>query len=240
MEHRYFSKATLRRFSNLAFCLTFCYSTGFSQTFDRGEWLNISHTQKLSEKFDILAEHQLRSLNRFEYLTTFLLRAGLNYNFNKHHSVAVGYYYNDEWEKEKGEKKHHLDQRIFEQYAYDLKVERISTKWRARLEQRFVSDPDEPFSQKLSLQAAMQVPLLADAEFSKGAFAKIEDEIFFNIEHKDLPEVSFYDQNRPYFALGYRWSKKLETEFGYVRWYEHKTTGDSRTNVMQLKFTTNL
>lgn len=239
MEHRYDFKAIRNGFLCSVLGVVLCTSKGLGQTFGRGEWLNLSHTQKLSGKLDLLAEFQLRSLNRFEYLSTVLLRAGLNYNFDKHYSVAVGYYYSEEWEKQDGKNKHLRDQRIFEQYAYDLKVERISTKWRARLEQRFVDDPEQAFSQKLSLQGAIQVPLLADREFNKGVFARLEEEIFFNIEHKDLPDVTFYDQSRPYFGLGYRWSKKVEAEFGYIRWFEHKTAGDTKTNVMQLKFSTN-
>jgi hypothetical protein len=240
MEQRYHIKAHRIRYFCLISCAFLATSTAFGQAFERGEWMNISHTQKLSDKFDILVEHQLRSSNRFEYLSTFLLRVGLNYNFNKHHSVASGYYYSKEWEKTDGEKTSHLDQRIFEQYAYELEVERISTKWGARLEQRFSSDPEEPFSQRLSFQAAIQVPLRADRAFTRGVFAKIEEEVFFNIEHKDLPDEGFYDQSRPYFGLGYRWSKKLDTEFGYMRWHQHQISGDSKTNVMQLRFTTNL
>ncbi len=57
-------------------------------------------------------------------------------------------------------------------------------------------------------------------EFSKGWYAGIQNEVFLNAQNKENINDSFFDQNRVYAGLGYRFSKKIDLEAGYMYRYQ--------------------
>lgn len=201
-------------------------------------WLFLSHTQKINDKLDLLADVQLRSREQFSKFSTLLIRPALSYNFNKQHSVAVGFVSKTDWEVEDGEFQRTLEQRIFQQYVYNTEISRIELILRGRLEQRFVKEEAYLFSQRGRVFLSAQIPLVADQDFTKGWYAKIQDEIFLNIQHQEHVNNSLLDQNRPYAGLGYRANKHADIELGYMRWLQREFEEDQRSNVFQLMITT--
>ena len=83
-----------------------------------------------------------------------------------------------------------------------MKFGQVSLQNRFRLEQRFIERQiDDIFSQRLRYFARLIVPLAKkEAAFSKGVFAALQNEIFFNIQNKDKLNNSVFDQNRAYGA----------------------------------------
>jgi hypothetical protein len=202
-------------------------------------WFFLTNTHKLSDKFDLLTNVQLRSADRFNYMQTLLLRGALSYNFNKEHSVALGYAYKGDWMHEDGERTFLPENRIYQQYLIDFKAGKVELNARFRLEQRFVKeDGDVNFSQRARAFISAQIPLVADTGFTKGLYTGIQNEIFLNVLNKDKVNNSVFDQNRSYLSLGYRWSKLIDTEFGYMYWYQKEMDGSTKTNVWQLMLTT--
>jgi hypothetical protein len=212
----------------------------YAQRDGNNAWLFISHTQKVSEKFDVLADVQLRSADHFTAFSSILLRTALNYNISKDQSVALGYAHKGDWETENGEKTYFPEHRVYEQYLHNFDIQRMELTVRGRLEQRFVCEERYQFSQRARLMLSAQIPLVSDKDFSKGIYASLQNEIFLNIHHKDRVNGSVFDQNRPYVAAGYRFNKHLDMEFGYTRWLQRETEGDQTTHVMQLMITSNL
>ncbi|MFS2021949.1 DUF2490 domain-containing protein, partial [Massilia sp. CT11-108] len=53
-----------------------------AQSVENSGWLFLSHTQKLSEKFDVLADAQLRTADQYTYWKNVLLRTALSYNLS--------------------------------------------------------------------------------------------------------------------------------------------------------------
>jgi hypothetical protein len=206
---------------------------------ENAAWIFLSHTQKLNEKFDILADVQLRSTDRITYLSAILLRTALNYKFNKDQSLALGYAHKGDWEVEEGAKHYVPEHRIYQQYLHNFKLERMEIMFRGRLEQRFVKSAVYHFSQRARVLLSAQIPLLTNKEFTRGIYANLQDEVFLNIQHKERVNGSFLDQNRPYASAGYRFSKQLDIEFGYTRWLQREDTGDKTTGIMQLMVTSN-
>lgn len=203
-----------------------------------GGWFNLTHTQKLSPKFDLLTDFQFRSANNFDYLGTRLLRGALGYNLNKQHSVALGYANVTDWEMMDDEKISTLENRFFQQYIYKNVVERLRLNFRVRFEQRF-RGPEDEFSQRLRLQLGAVVPLIADEKFSKGMYALLQSEVMFNVQNKEKINNSFFDQHRPLVALGYRFNKHIDTEVGYLRMQQRKKTGDIERDLVQFRILTN-
>jgi hypothetical protein len=221
----------------LTFLLIISNLTLYAQ--ENAAWFFLSHTQKISNKFDILADVQLRSTDHITYFSALLLRTALNYKISKEQSVALGYAHKGDWEVEQGSKQYVPEHRIYQQYLHNFKLERIEFMIRGRLEQRFVKDDRYQFSQRARLLLSAQIPLLANQEFSRGIYVNLQDEVFLNIQQKEHVNGSFFDQNRPYASAGYRFSKSLDVEFGYTRWLQREDTGDQTTGVMQLMLTTN-
>jgi len=211
--------------------------TSFAQ--GNGAWFFLSHTQNISKKFDILADVQLRSTAHMSNLSALLLRAALNYKFNKEQSVALGYAHKGDWEMEDGSRRYMPEHRIYQQYLHQIKLERMEIMIRGRWEQRFVKTESYRFSQRARLLLSAQIPLFANEEFSRGIYANLQDEVFLNVQNKENVNGRFLDQNRPYASAGYRFSKHIDLEFGYTRWLQREDTGDQTTGVMQLMLTTN-
>jgi hypothetical protein len=224
----------------LACTMLFSSMSGYAQDGGNGAWLFLSHTQMISTKFDILADIQLRSTEHFTYFSSILLRTALNYRLNKKQSVALGYAHKGDWEIGDAHKIYMPEHRIYEQYLYNFKLERMELMLRGRLEQRMLKSPGYKFSQRARLLLSAQIPLVTNKDFSKGIYANLQDEVFLNIQNKDKVNGSFFDQNRPYISGGYRINKKIDMELGYTRWLQREDTGDITTHVMQLMITTNL
>lgn len=209
-----------------------------AQQHERNGWLYLNHTQKLSEKIKLLADIQGRSADKYKYWNGLLLRAALSYAVSKNGDVGAGYAYFGEWEEEEQQKTYSREHRIFEQYQHQLKFARKTLNLRGRLEQRFKKDEGIKFSQRLRAYASLQAPLIANEDFSKGMYVKLQDEIFFNVQHKENVNGSLFDQHRPYIAVGYRASKKLDVELGYIRLQQKEDEGTFIRNTMQLMITT--
>jgi hypothetical protein len=209
-----------------------------AQTTENGGWLFLSHSQKVSDKIDVLADVQLRTADQYSYWKNLLSRTALSYNLSKKHSVALGYAYMGEWEKTDDGKEYTREHRIYQQYQFAFKHKRKEFALRGRFEQRFVKEEEVKFSQRARVFAGMQAPIAANADFTHGLYLKFQDELFLNVQHRDQVNGSILDQNRPYVALGFRASKKLDFETGYMRWFQRELGGDITRHIMQVMIST--
>ncbi|RZL16916.1 MAG: DUF2490 domain-containing protein [Pedobacter sp.] len=211
-----------------------------AQTKEIGGWLFLSHTQKISSKFDLLADLQLRTADQYTYWKNLLSRTALSYNLSDKHSVALGYAYLGEWEKSEIGKEYTREHRIYQQYQYSFKHRNKEFTLRGRFEQRFIKEEDIKFSQRARVFASIQAPLIANDDFSSGLYIKFQDEIFLNVQNRDQVNGSVLDQNRPYGAIGFRASKKLDFELGYMRLFKRETDEDINRHIMQVMISTSL
>ncbi len=204
-------------------------------------WLFISHTQQLNKKLDVLADLQFRSADQLNDLSALLLRTALNYNINKKHAVALGYTFLGKWEEDEMQMKVFTpENRIYQQYLYNFNTRRTEWILRFRLEQRFIKQEKHvDFSQRTRAFIAAQIPIAANADFSKGLYAGVQNELFLTVQNKNNVDGHMFDQNRSLASLGYRWNKKIDTEFGYMFWLQKEEAGYDRTNVFQVMITTN-
>jgi hypothetical protein len=229
------------KLKHLALSLLLIMSIGRTngQTIENGGWLFLSHTQKISDKFDILADLQLRTADQYRYWQNLLARSALSYNITKKHSVALGYAYLGGREKADEGLEYSKESRIYQQYQFSFQHKRKEFSFRGRFEQRFVREKELNFSQRARVFASIQAPIAANEDFSQGLYIKVQDELFLNVQHKGRINGSLFDQNRPYAALGFRASKKLDFETGYLRWSQRESDGDFKRHIMQVVITIN-
>lgn len=203
-------------------------------------WVFLTHNQKVNKKLDILFDMQVRTSDRYEYLNSLLLRTALSYNFTEAHSIAFGVAYKPDREKKGDLYEFSHEYRIFQQYAYQFKISRTEITTRGRLEQRWIGEEKLKFSQRTRALLSAQIPVIANLQFSKGFYTGIQNEIFLNITNKANVNHSLFDQNRIFLSLGYRWSKKIDTEMGYMFLYQKNFDDQHRSGIFQIQVTTNL
>lgn len=219
--------------------LAFFKPSVFAQGTQNQGWIFLTHTQKFTQKLDILFDAQARTADQYRYANTLLLRTALRYNINDSHSIAVGLAYKADREKALDAYEYTNERRIFQQYSYISKIMKIEMTIRGRLEQRWIKEETVSFSQRGRIFISAQIPLFANADFSKGMYAAIQDEVFFNITNKSDVNNSIFDQNRSFLSLGYRWNKAVDTEIGYMYWYQKEMDAIVHRNIIQLQITTN-
>jgi hypothetical protein len=228
-----------KRKTLLFLVFTICFSLTLSaQTIHENTgWLAWFNSYKFSKHFGLTSDVQFRSADEWQYVRNILIRGGLTYHFNSKSNVTAGYAFVGSYNRLPEPSKNSLtENRIWEQYIYNLKFGQASLQNRLRLEQRFIERQTEDiFAQRLRYFVRTILPLQKQkSSFSKGVFAAVQNEVFFNVQNKDRINNSFFDQNRLYGAIGYRFSPKVDLETGYMNQYTNGATSDVSNNVIQL------
>jgi hypothetical protein len=204
----------------LPFALFFTIATIAQEVGDDqlGSWHMYFGTNKISDKYSIHTEGQLRYYEQAKNFNQLLLRTGLNYHINPDAIVTAGYAYistdptfedfrilgGDVLVEDSNIKEH----RIFQQLILKNKVGQFGFEHRYRLEQRFIND--EGFGGKDTQHRAryrLQVTLPLTDIF----FLNFYDEIFLNLQDR------VYGQNRLYGALGVNVTDNLSVQAGYLK-----------------------
>jgi hypothetical protein len=143
------------------------------------------------------------------------------------------------------------EHRIWEQLVLTQKVGRFNFNHRYRLEQRFLEQKnlaanDEftlsgfQFRQRLRYRFLVTIPLLSSELKDNSPFIAIYDEPFIQFGRNIGRNI--LDQNRLYFALGWRIDKDRNIQAGYLNQYVVKPDGvhAERNHTLQLGITWNL
>ena len=233
----------MRKYLLLAAFFCFISTSLFAQTVNQNSgWLFFLKSTKLSEKWGLHLDVQVRSADEWGYVRNVLVRPGLTYFINKNSNVTAGYLLaTTKTQLSNLPDVNTNEHRIWEQYIYSHKLGSGALSHRFRLEQRFIGQPtgDDIFSQRIRYFFRFVQPLKKQEEaFTKGAFAALQNETFFNLQNKDQLNGSLFDQNRVYLAAGYRFSKKFDVEAGYLNQAINGRANNTVNHVAQLAFYT--
>jgi hypothetical protein len=213
-------------------------------------WLAAFGRVELKNQFSLHIESQLRSTDNFENIQSVLIRVGLNYNLKSNQIFTVGYAYISSRRTVDGISGYGPEDRIWEQFvlneAFRFHDHNITIQNRFRLEQRFIGqsvvENDQlvtdgfSFVQRIRYFARMIAPFNKTPDgFKKGTFFSLQDEVFVNFGDVDVVNGKYFDQNRAYFSIGYRFSPKNDTEIGYMNQFVlNKGTARTINNVVQI------
>ena len=177
-----------------------------------GNWLMYFGTHKISEKYSLHYETQLRNYEIISNFNQLLPRVGLNYHIDESSIVTAGYAFiptQNEFDKGWG-KEMITENRIWEQFILRNSINRIKIRHRYRLEQRWVKAGDiTTYKNRARYMFSVKLPISKNEE--SPLFISLYDEIFLNIS--DNP----FDQNRLFAALGYQVNKQMNIQLGYLR-----------------------
>ena len=177
---------------------------------DKGNWIMYFGTNKISDKLSIHSELQYRnhtiSPTNIEQL---LLRTGLNYHIKPHASATIGYAHIGNHTYKSNRKSPEVEEhRIWQQFLTTNKIGRIKFEHRYRIEERFI---EKDFKTRFRYRIMLFYPLNRKLLEIGTTYLGIYNELFIN------GEKTFFDRNRLYGGIGYKYSKNIEFQIGLLR-----------------------
>ena len=216
----------------------FAFSKISAQTVHQNSgWFMFLNNTKFNKKWGMQFDVQIRSSDDWGFVRNTLVRPAVQYFINDKNNIALGYL----WQTTQTQSAivgntFANEHRIFEQYIYTHKLKSVFASHRFRIEQRFIErGNDNVFAQRFRYFFRLIQPLQKmQPSFNKGLFVALQNEVFLNIQHKEQINNSLFDQNRLYLAAGYRFSKKVDLEAGYINQYSNGIANNTINNVVQL------
>jgi len=175
-----------------------------SQEKGPGNWLIYIGSKQLNSKWNLHHEVQYRNYNAIGDLEQLLLRTGLGYNISEKSNLLLGYgYINSENYARNDQEKFTVEEhRIFQQFITKQNIGKVGLQHRYRFEQRFV---ESDFKTRFRYFLSMNIPL-KNPKYYLSAY----NEIFLN------GSSNIFDRNRVYGGFGYKLSKGIKFELGYM------------------------
>jgi hypothetical protein len=189
-----------------------------------GNWLIYIGNKKIDEKWNIHNEVQYRNYNAAGDLEQLLLRTGLGYNVTKNSNILLGYGYilSENYIGDTDDKVTVNEHRIFQQFTTKQNIGKVGLSHRYRFEQRFVEDD---FKLRLRYFLGVNIPLQYKEDGKNPLYLSIYNEIFLNTKS------SVFDRNRVYGGIGYKFSKNLKLELGYMNQF-FESSGRDQINLI--------
>jgi hypothetical protein len=213
----------------LSFLFTHLFVFSKAQTVGFGGWIMVLNSYKINNSLTAYFDGQYRTNNQFKNLQTLILRPGLQYTLRKNINATLGYAFIENRRTMGGLSGYAPEHRIWEQLHVMHRVGFTSLNHRLRLEQRFITKTtvynnslhhgDITSANRFRYFFRDIIPFSGIRSFKRGAFAALQNEIFINIGDKSSVNGKYFDQNRAYGALGYRFSPKFDLEAGYLNQY---------------------
>jgi hypothetical protein len=190
---------------------------------------------KISPKWGVHLEAQLRREDLFKNPQQLLLRTGINYHLNSSVFFTVGYCFVETYPY--GEfpvKSSFPENRFWEQVQVKTPLGKLEWVARLRIEQRFSKLPVKYsdveygpgaaiYTNRFRLLNRLSVPFKGKTIAPGTWYASVYDELMVNTG-KEV-KLNVFDQNRAYIAIGYVVPKLGKLELGYLMQTVYKPDG---------------
>lgn len=218
----------------LAFALMLPFFSS-AQESNFGNWLIYIGSKKLDKGWNIHNEVQYRNYNAIGDLEQLLLRTGLGYNLTENNNnilLGYGYILSRNFIGNTDETFDVNEHRIFQQFTTKQKFLGISLSHRYRFEQRFIEDDFRVrFRYFLNLNIPLGRKVLDENDIDKRKlYLSAYNEIFLN------GDSSIFDRNRVYGGLGYKFSKNVRVELGYLNQFFERSGRDQLNIITFVNF----
>ncbi len=208
----------------ILFALLFAPLSLLAQSTETGNWLIYFGDKKINSKFNWHHEVQYRNYNFIGDTEQLLLRTGIGYNLSENNNnILLGYafIYSEPYIGDTDIKTEFNENRIYQQFITRQTFGRFALQHRYRFEQRFFEDD---FRLRLRYFFALNVALNKDQMTDQTLYLSAYNEIFMNTEK------TYFDRNRLYGGIGYRFSQKARTEIGIM----NQSTNNSSRNQLNI------
>lgn len=206
------------------------WSYSMAQDSDIGNWMLYLGNKKINERWNWHNEVQYRNYNFIGDLSQLLIRTGLGYNLTENNNnflLGYGYILTQNYVEDSDEKVDINEHRIFQQFITKQKIGVVGVQHRYRFEQRFI---EGDFRLRFRYFLAINVPLNNKEVIDKTWYLSAYNEIFLNTEE------NFFDRDRLYGGLGYRFSPLIRIEAGYMNQFLNGPNSDQLNMVAFINF----
>lgn len=205
-------------FFSICITLNVCGQTTRTKAENVNSWFMYFGNHKISKRFGVHAEIQLRRHNVVADNQQLLLRTGIDYYTPNNNRFTLGYAFVETFPYgDFAVPEAFPEHRIWQQFTTTQAFDRLKLAHRYRLEERWIgnSTTGEFKNGRYETRARYMAKLTYNiTNTDKPIFASIYDEIFVNFGK----EVGYniFDQNRLYGAIGFSLSKSTKLEVGYL------------------------
>lgn len=190
-------------------------------------WLAWFHQQALDERWQFVADAQLRTDNGGGPLQQIIVRPSISYQLNSTLSLSAGYAYVENINRQGPNT---IEHRPWQQALFRGSEGDLSWAHRIRLEQRFIDRPsDDIYSDRLRYLVRFQHKLP-----SSDRYLALHNETFINLSGQDQLNGRRFDQNRLGVLLGVPLSKQIAFETGYTNQYIKGRIDDRQNHVINI------
>ncbi|WP_162910858.1 DUF2490 domain-containing protein [Hymenobacter oligotrophus] len=211
---------------------------------NRHLWLVYNGSVRLSERWGVATEAQVRRASFGRNPQQNLVRAALDYHVTKNLVLSAGYAYQKSFPygnfPAAGRSP---ENRLYQQVVLRDTDGRVQTQHRYRLEQRWIrrpNDSDYTYSNRARYQLRLLLPLLGRRLEPGMPYLVASDELFIGFGNNVRNNI--FDQNRLYGGVGYQASKLLTIEGGYLNQLVQQSSGRvfEHNHTLQLSVVFNL
>ncbi|MDX5435619.1 MAG: DUF2490 domain-containing protein [Pontibacter sp.] len=207
-------------------------------------WYMYFGDHKLSSKWGLHTELQVRRYKILKDPQQLLIRSGMNYHLTPDAFVTLGYGFIETYPYgDYPAPEEVTEHRIYEQLQLKGSLGRIGLTHRYRLEQRWIEVPqttDYTYLNRARYFLKATLPLAGPSLEAKEPYLAVYDEVFVGFGKNIRKNI--FDQNRAYVALGFKFSDAASAELGYLNQIVQKANGVvfERNHTLQAGFTYNL
>ncbi|MDP9961190.1 DUF2490 domain-containing protein [Chryseobacterium lathyri] len=183
-------------------------------------WFQYLMSAKLTDKSTLTALSQYRSFDLAYDTRLFLISAYVDYEIANEVKPAAGFMFLvlDSY-KSDNSKKERYEKRPFQQVTLGGNIGRTSVSHRFRVEERFISNPDE-FIVRLRYLISLKIPFNRTGEKEK-LYGILKNELRMNVVKEDP-----FDSNRLTAGLGMKIGKNSAIEVAFINQLETGSTSN--------------
>lgn len=183
-------------------------------------WFQYLMSAKLTDKSTLTALSQYRSFDLVYDTRLFLISAYVDYEVANEVKPAAGFMFLvlDSY-KSDNSKKERYEKRPFQQVTLGGNIGRTSVSHRFRVEERFISNPDE-FIVRLRYLISLRIPFNRAGEKEK-LYGILKNELRMNVVREDP-----FDSNRLTAGLGIKVGKNSAIEVAFINQLETGSTSN--------------
>jgi hypothetical protein len=195
-------------------------------------WAAWFNTSKLTDRYSLTSDVQLRSTDDWEHVRTVLARAGVTRAWRPGIALGAGAAYIETVNVGAPNLTEH---RLWQQAVFTSASGPRTLMQRLRLEQRFIErvGRSDAYSTRVRYSARLVVPFGAGANGKPPYYAALQNEVMLNVTGAESLNGRLVDQNRAYAGIGWRLAPKLDLEFGYLNQYVVGRSRDTSNHAIQ-------
>jgi hypothetical protein len=214
----------------LLICIVIIPLTSHSQESNLGNWWIYFGNMKVKSDWNWHNEVQYRNYNIAGDLEQLLIRTGIGYNLTENNNnvlIGYGYILSQNYVDGSDDKVSVNESRIYEQFITRQDIGIVSVQHRYRFEQRFI---ESDFKMRFRYFLALNIPLNNKELIDRTVYISAYNEIFLNASG------NIFDRDRLYGGVGYRFSKTVKVELGYMNQFFSNGSSDQINMIAFVNF----